>query len=74
MTQPLAHDTAHVDPRDLARRLVAATTAITGIIGILNGRPLVAALMRAAAVGGIGILLVVAAEAIVRRVKRRVVR
>jgi len=80
MNQPLAHDTARptrptrIDPRDLARRVVAAVTAAAALSSVLAGRPLLAVLARASLVCGIGIALIACAEAIVRRVNRRVVR
>ena len=77
MSQPLAPKSPRaieIDPRDVARRVVALTTATTGLVGILAGRPLIAVIVRAGTVCGGGILVVVAAEAIVRRAKRRIVR
>ena len=63
-----------LDPRDLARRIVALATATSGIVGILCGRPLFAVLERAGAVCVAGMLSVLAGEAIVRRARRRIVR
>jgi hypothetical protein len=77
MNQPLAQNTARssrIDPRDLARRLVAAITGAVALSAILAGRPLLAALARASSVCCAGILLIAAAEAIARRVNRRIVR
>lgn len=77
MTQPLPHSTPRpspADPRDLARRVVAACAASAGLAGILAGRPLLAVMTRAGAVLCAGVILIAGAEAIVRRAKRRVVR
>jgi hypothetical protein len=79
MTLPQVHGTSRptpsavYDPRDLARRVVAAGAASAGLAGILAGRPLLSVLERSALVLCAGILLIAGAEAIVRRVKRRVV-
>jgi hypothetical protein len=80
MTLPQVHGTPRptppesYDPRQLARRVVAAGAATAGIAGILAGRPLFSVLERSAAIMFGGILLIAAAEALVRRLKRRVVR
>jgi len=62
------------DPRDLARRVVVAASAVAGLAGIVSGQPLLAVLLRAGAVGCGGILLIAVAESIVRRTRRRVIR
>ncbi|MFN0008713.1 MAG: hypothetical protein ACKVXR_12490 [Planctomycetota bacterium] len=62
------------DPRDLARRVVVGASAVAGLTGILSGLPLLAVLLRAGAVCCAGILLITAAESIVRRTRRRVIR
>ncbi len=77
MSQPLAtkpERAIDLDARDLSRRVVALATATTGIAGILAGRPLVAVSVRAGSVCVAGIVVIAAAEAIVRRAKRKVVR
>jgi hypothetical protein len=58
----------------LARRVVVASAATAGLVGILAGRPLLAVLLRAGVVGCGGMLLVTCTEAVLRRAKRRVVR
>jgi hypothetical protein len=65
---------ATLDLRDLARRVVVATAAMAGLVGILAGRPLFTAIERAGLVSVLGLLLIAAAEAVVRRSRRRVVR
>ena len=77
MTQPTSRKTSQsmrANPRELARRVVVAISALAGLAGILAGRSLLAVLPRAGAVCLIGVLLIVCTEAIVRRAKRRIVR
>jgi hypothetical protein len=63
-----------VDARDLARRVVAAATGAAALSGVLANRPVIVVVERAGIVCGAGIVLIACAEAIVRRLKRRVVR
>jgi hypothetical protein len=65
---------AHLDPRDLARRVVALVTLAAAIAGVLAGRPMLPVLSRASVVCIGGIVLIACGEAIVRRARRRVVR
>ena len=77
MTQPILHSNPRPipnQPRELARRIVVGAAAIAGLVGILAGRPLLAVLLRAGAVCGGGIFVIVCTEAILRRARRRVVR
>ena len=78
MPRPLANrlgpPRAAADPRDLARRVVVAASAVAGLAGIVSGQPLIAVLLRAGAVCCGGILLIAVAESIVRRARRRVIR
>jgi hypothetical protein len=77
MTNPLGTNAPRreqVDLRDLARRSVAAATAIAGLVGIVAGRPLITVISRAGVVCAGGLVLIAAAEAIVRRARRRLVR
>ena len=79
MTSPQVHGSPRptpsvvYDPRDLSRRVVALGAATAGLAGILAGRPLLAVIERSAAVVCVGIVLIAAVEALVRRVKRRAV-
>jgi hypothetical protein len=78
MPQPFANRIgprpAAADPRDLARRVVVAASAVAGLAGILSGVPLLSALLRAGAVGCGGMLLIAVTESIVRRARRRTIR
>ena len=73
-TAPKTERAIELDPRDLARRVVALATVTCALVGILCGRPLLAVLERAGSVCVAGLIAVLAGEAIVRRARRRIVR